>query len=78
MLSGQDVWEHLLMWGHGDIPSELLVSSTPNNLSDTVDASDTGAPRHERLGTHLSQIAVGTEAMAGVQVSGDMTRIIAQ
>lgn len=78
MLSGQGVWKHLLMCGHGDIPSELLVSSTLNNLSDTVYASDIGAPRRERLGTQLSQIAVGTEAMAGVQVSGDTTRIIAQ
>ena len=77
MLTGQEVWEYLLMCSHGDIPSELLVSSKLNNLLDMVDADNTDAPRHERLGTKLSHRTIGTEAVAGVQVSEGTTRVIA-
>lgn len=37
------------MCSYGDISSELLLSSKPNNLLYMVDASDIGALRHERL-----------------------------
>ena len=61
------------MFSHGDIPSELLVSSKLDNLLNIVDADNTDAPRHERLGTKLSHRTIGTEAVAGVQVSEGTT-----
>lgn len=77
MLSGQDVWEHLLMCSYGDISLELLLSSKQNNLLDMMDSSDIGALRHERLGTKLSQIAIGNESVAGVKVVRRTMRVLA-
>lgn len=65
------------MCGHGDRPSKLLESSKLTKPLDTVDAGDIDVLRHKQLGTILSQIAVKTEAVTAVKVSGKVMRDIA-
>lgn len=64
--------EHLLMCGHGHSPPELLAT----NLLDVVGTGDIDALRYEGLGTTLSQIVIGAEAMAEVKVSEETMRDI--
>lgn len=65
------------MCDHGDRPSKLLESSKLTKPLDTVDAGNIDVLRHEQLGTTLSQIAVETQAMTEVKMSGKVMRDIA-
>lgn len=65
------------MCDHGDRPSKLLESSKLTKPLDTVDAGNIDVLRHEQLGTTLSQIAVETEAVTEVKMSGKVMRDIA-
>lgn len=69
------MWEDLC--SYGDIPPELLVSSKLTTLLDMMDAGNTDAFRHAGLEIKLSSVAIGTDAVAGVKVLVETTRIIA-